>query len=179
MNKIVIYYGPKTEFEKILPMSYKTLTELVSASDAKRNQIILKNEDGNSEDFIPKRESIENLVAYSESYAGITESAVQSFLSLLSGYEINNLFLQNPPIQICNQFEQAFGNIIEVKKYNYRTLTKAMFSKFNKTFSDRIIGQDKVKERILASFYPLMNKTNNDKPVVLMFYGASGIGKTY
>ena len=36
----------------------------------------------------------DNVVAYSEQYAGITESAVQSFLSDLDSYEIDNLYLQ-------------------------------------------------------------------------------------
>ena len=35
-----------------------------------------------------------DVVAYSEQYAGITESAVQSFLSVLDSYEIENLYLQ-------------------------------------------------------------------------------------
>lgn len=58
-----------------------------------------------------------NLVAYSESYAVITEGAVQGFISILSGYDIDNLFLPNPPIQIRQQFEQTFPRIVEVEKY--------------------------------------------------------------
>lgn len=117
------------------------------------------------------------MAAYSESYAGITEGAVQGFISILSGYDIDNLFLPNPPIQIRQQFEQTFRKIVEVKKYNYKSLSKSSFLKIDNSFSEHIIGQDRAKERILVSLYPLLNKSNS-KPMVLMFYGPSGVGKT-
>lgn len=41
-----------------------------------------------------------------------------------------------------------------------------------------IIGQEIVKKRVLISLYPLMEDNSNHKPVVIMFYGNSGIGKT-
>lgn len=177
MNKIVIYFGPKKGFEEVIPYPNKTLAEFISEDDKKRKQFTIKKNDC-EEVQEQSKEYIESLVAYSESYAGITESAIQSFISILNSYDINNLYLQNPPMQIWKQLEQAFGNMVEIKKYKYKTLTKSMFLKFDKSFSSKIIGQDKVKERILLSLYPLVDRKNENKPVVIMFYGASGVGKT-
>lgn len=48
----------------------------------------------------------------------------------------------------------------------------------NEKFDDTIIGQEKVKSRLLVALYPLLQKDNKRKPIVLMFYGKSGVGKT-
>jgi len=183
MKKILIYYGPKAGFEKIVPKDRKTLSQLVHEDSIRRNIFTHKfQRDGNEEvdekPEIEPKEYISNLVSYSESYAGITESAVQSFVSILSGYEIDTLYLQNPPVQIKNQLTQAFPSIITEKKYDYKTLTKKMFFKINDTFNDHIIGQENVRKRLLLSLYPLMESSKKKKPVVMMFYGNSGIGKT-
>jgi ATP-dependent Clp protease ATP-binding subunit ClpA len=155
---------------------------LVTEYDAKAkiftHKIEKEDEDATLELEIPAKDYIENLIAYSESYSGITESAIQSFVSLISGYDIDNFYLQNPPMQINQQLEQAFPNMLSVEKYNYKKFNESMFFKINDTFGDNIIGQENVKKRLLISLYPLMEYTSNRKPVVIMFYGNSGIGKT-
>jgi ATP-dependent Clp protease ATP-binding subunit ClpA len=182
MKSISVYYGPKSGFEKIIPAERKTLSELVAEHDAKNMVFTHKfkkgDEEPENEPIAVEKEHIENLVAYSESYAGIQESAVQSFVAILSGYVIENLFLQNPPIQIRQQLEQAYPKMIKEKKYSYKHLDKKGFLKINGTFADNIIGQERVKERLLIALYPLMTNAVNRKPVVMMFYGNSGIGKT-
>ncbi len=183
MKKIIIYYGSKSGFERLLPPDIKTLSQFIGEDDAKRKQIVVTYKTDSvamdkDESKDPDKNFITNLVAFSESYAGITESAIQSFISIISGYEIENLFLQNPPIQIKQQLEQAYANIITIQKCEYKTLSKSMFEKINNNFSERIIGQENVKERLLISLYPLLTKSNKNKPIVLMFYGASGVGKT-
>lgn len=166
----------------IIPESRKTLSELVAEYDAKNkiftHKIKKEDDDITQEAEIPVKEHIENLIAYSESYSGITESAIQSFVSLISCYDIDYFHLQNPPMQIKQQLEQAFPNIITVKKYNYKKFNEKMFFKINDTFEDNIIGQENVKKRLLISLYPMMEDKSNGKPVVIMFYGNSGIGKT-
>ena len=44
-------------------------------------------------------------------------------------------------------------------------------------FDDRIIGQESVKMKLLKALYPLMDNRQS-KPVVILFYGDSGLGKT-
>lgn len=182
MKKIILYYGPKSGFEMLIPKSKKTLSELVTEHDAKNkiftHRIKKEDDDATQELEIPSKEYIENLIAYSESYSGITESAIQSFVNLISSYDIDNFYLQNPPMQIKQQLEQAFPNMLSVKKYNYKKFNESMFFKINDTFGDNIIGQENVKKRLLISLYPLMEHNSNRKPVVIMFYGNSGIGKT-
>lgn len=181
MKKIVIYFGPKNGFEKILPDERKTLSELIAEDDAKRKIFthkFIKDEDEKVESEIIEKKHLDNLVAYSESYSGITESAVQSFASILNGYYIDNLYLQNPPIQIQYQLEQTYPKKITIKNFSYKKLDKDKLLKINNQFDNAIIGQAKVKKRLLVSLYPLMVNNDKHKPVVIMFYGNSGIGKT-
>lgn len=180
MKKIIIYYGPKNEFEKILPSdNRKTLSEFISQDDAKRrefsfnkSQLYQENEDNEEIEYI------ENIIAYSESYAGITEGAIQRFSDLFEMYQIDNLYLQNPPLQIQTRLEQTFSSIIHKQYYNYNAINVNHLKELNNTFSDKIIGQESVKRKLLTSFYPLVKGTNDKRPVVLLFYGPSGVGKT-
>jgi len=179
MKKVLIYYGPKAGYENILPDNIKTLSELIFKFDEKRNRHVVSVEgQPKQEDTIEVKEYIENLVAYSESYSSITEGAVQSFLTILNEYDIDNVYLQNPPIQIEQQFTQTFPKIVEIKKYEYQYINKDMFKRINENFSKQIIGQDLVKQKLLVSLYPLLNRKKNNKPRVIMFYGDSGVGKT-
>ena len=50
--------------------------------------------------------------------------------------------------------------------------------KINDEFNQRIIGQNHVKDELLTSLYDLLKGYNNDKPICLLFYGPSGVGKT-
>lgn len=45
-------------------------------------------------------------------------------------------------------------------------------------FDEEIIGQPKVKKQLLASLYELYRKKNKNAPIIFMFYGPSGVGKT-
>lgn len=182
MKCITIYYGPKTEYEKIIPINKKTLAEIVSLHDDRMNtHLLVVKQDGKQkiEDNEIEKAYIENVVAYSESYAAITESAIQSFLTIINEFNIDNLYLQNPPKQIIVQLEQTYPDIINIEKYKYKDLTGRMFKELSIQFNTKIIGQEKVKKHLLVALYPLLNrKEDNDKPIVIMFYGDSGVGKT-
>ena len=174
--EIKIYYGPKSGFEKLIPEEKTTLSELVIKYDARRNKLNLVPNGEELEE--PERDDIKCLVAYSESYASISESAVQSFNSLINRSNIENLYLQNPPVHISNLLEDSYSEAITYENYEYNVLDVDKFLEINNTFDDKIIGQDQVKKDLLNSFYSFLKKYNNNKPIVLMFYGNSGIGKT-
>lgn len=173
--KIKIYYGPKSGFEELIPEEITTLSELVVEHDALRNKHFISVTGEKIEE--PKRDPIKCLVAYSESYASISESAVQSFNSLINLYDIKNLYLQNPPVHISNLLKDSYSEDITYKNYEYNVLDVNKFLEINNTFEDNVIGQDQVKKDLLNAFYSFLKKDNN-KPIVLMFYGTSGIGKT-
>ena len=122
MNRIVIYYGPKKGFNKIIPSNNISLSELVAEHDnqAKVFKHVMVKDGAPLQDVPVEKKKHEVVIAYSEQYAGITESAVQSFLSVLDSYEIDELFLQNPPFQIKEQLRQAYSSIIEERHFSYK-----------------------------------------------------------
>lgn len=175
MKKVTIYFGPKKDCQKKFPLEYITLSELVHNQDTDLKTFRVVSGERPLEKT--KKQYYENVVAFSEQYAGIVEGAVQSFLSIIDSCDIDNLYLQNPPEQIVKQLQEAYPDIIERIQYKYKTFTKKMFLKFYKEFNDNVIGQENAKERLLSALYNLIN-SRNKKPMVIMLYGKSGVGKT-
>lgn len=61
--------------------------------------------------------------------------------------------------------------------YRYRTIDEAALREINAGYPETIIGQEKVLHQLLTSLYPLC-KEGFEKPVVLLFHGPTGVGKT-
>lgn len=73
------------------------------------------------------------------------------------------------------QLQRAFA--AEVKRYGYPVVTRDTLIRFRDGFAEHLVGQAAVRDALLAALYPLTT-TRRTKPVVLMFYGPSGVGKT-
>lgn len=184
MKDINIYYGPKIGFNKILKFDSPavTLTNLAILSDKKMKEHSFKTSsrrrvDGDDEIYeeIPKIK-IPILVAYSDEYAALSENAIQGFFSFLSQFEIETIYLQNPPTYIVSQFYklQYKPNVFQ---YVYNSINHDVIKTINKEFSDTIIGQESVKKKLMSNLYPLCN-ANCHKPLAMLFYGPTGVGKT-
>lgn len=183
MNNIIIYYGPKSGFNKILKFDEPsiTLTAMAILSDKKMREHSFKminRKEINAEEKLEDIHKIKipNLVAFSDEYAALSENAIQGFLSFLSQFEIGNIFLQNPPSYIVSQFNKLDLNVNELK-YVYNSITPNIIKNIYRDFSTVIIGQESVKNKLLSTIYPLCNP-NNKNPVVFLFYGPTGVGKT-
>ncbi|OGO76483.1 MAG: hypothetical protein A2Y23_01840 [Clostridiales bacterium GWB2_37_7] len=179
MNKVNVYYGPKNEFETILPKRIRktTLVELAVKSDARKWEHLLRIE-GQQVDNPAKEEpeKVLCLVAYSDEYAGLSENAIQSFVSFISQFDIKHIYLQNPPLYIVEQLKKVKKNI-KFYKHRYNTMDLEHIRVLNNGFSSKIIGQDDVRNHLITALYPLCRPTFK-KPLVLMFYGPTGVGKT-
>lgn len=177
MQKINIFYGPYEEFKQELPEDYINLIDYVYQTDKKHRDIQLyQNQDSRSKEY--KKFDIENLVAFSDNYANLSEHAIQAFVSLLTEDNVSNLYLQNPPYQIVSQLEKKWGDITEKKTYSYKKITSSFLKNINKQFDKKIIGQPQVRERLLATLYSLTKSKSDKKICVVLFYGPSGVGKT-
>lgn len=174
MNKILIFYGPKNEFEKLIPNKYNNLTEIVSEHEAERKEFILKSSDQIREH--KKREILEFVIG-SDEYASVNEHVITNFCNFISNFAIENLYIHNPPTCIEKQLNKMFEELVVVQKFNYPQFSVDNLKNFRDTYSQNIIGQDKARDEISANLYSML-KNSNKKPLVLLFYGDSGIGKT-
>ena len=180
VNKIIIFYGSKESFIKILPHHFENLTEIVYEVDKDSKQLKITLPNQNSEDVTEKKEEkkyIENFVIGSDEYAGVREHIIINFANFLAKLDVQNIFLHNPPIQISNQLEKLYEDKIEIIYQEYKSLSLKNLKKIQEEYDEKIIGQKKAKLELIQSLFPLVLE-NRSKPVVLLFFGKSGIGKT-
>ncbi len=175
MKKVVVFIGSLAEFKKIIPEDSRNLTDAVMKLDKDSKTLLVKMPNGEEpEDEILK---VEHFVIYSNEYSGVREHVVLNFANFLAKMDIDEMYLHNPPIRVLDQVLHIYGDNLQVIRQKYPGVTKNVLKKINKEYSNQIIGQDSVKEEVITALYPLINKKNT-KPVVMLFYGPSGIGKT-
>lgn len=182
MTEVKIYYVSRKEFSNKLPQSYTNFSELIRNDDS---QTIHHEHhvDGQEREVRPdainkEKMSIENLVIDSDEYSGVNEHVLINFSNLLERYSIETVYLQNPPLKISEQIKKLIGSDeLSIEYQNYGVFDKEKILNFYTNFSQKIIGQDRAKKAIAASLIPLL-LPDRQKPVVILLYGSSGIGKT-
>lgn len=182
-TKINIYYGPRTAFDKLIKgkEEIEFFTPLVQEYDNENKKIPLilqgyKPSDENND----KQKSIrhiKNLVIYSDEYSTITEGAVQNFSSILKFFEIDEIFIQNPPLLVDNAIKKSYKDV-NIKYYNYKKINTKNIKNIHENFNKRVIGQEEALNKILKALLSFIKFSKQNKPKVLMFYGPSGVGKT-
>lgn len=188
MKKVKIYYGSKKWFDKNCSSSYRSLTEVVNELDERnrKNVMFIANIPKNSDsdkmvEDITKKPSADILVADEGEYSGVQEHVIMNFANFIDEIDVNTLILQNPPKQIRNQLEILYPtekNIIELEYEKYNHITLGKLKKFNQLYDEHVIGQGIVKKELLPLLYSRTISVNRNKPLVLLFCGKPGIGKT-
>lgn len=175
---IKIFYGPTIEFENTISkvVDKTNLTKLLSDLEEKKRKVIISSEN-NSLDTDEKI-SIRNLVISTEEYSRLSESGINGFLTLLNEVNIDNMYFQNPPEIILEQLNKNYKNKIEEIRYKYKNIEEQHVKKFYDEFSKKIFGQDKCKLKLINNLYKISQGYNKGKPLVILLYGPSGVGKT-
>lgn len=180
---IKILNGPYVEFEKILPkdIKYNTLSELMEELNAKEHVFILKTSDNENEEYETKKKDkkqINNLVIKSYEYSRLSDSGLNGFMTLINSFDIKNMYLQNPPSIVVKQLKDAFSDNIQFINHQYKKIDVSILSEFSKNYEDKILGQDLAKRKLLNQLYILSKSYNESKPIVLLLFGPTGVGKT-
>lgn len=177
--KVTIFYGSLDEYRTVLPSQFnKTLVELALFDDERHKhiKIDIPGEEIN-EEISNKIIRFDCVVGYSDDYASLTEHTIESFTNFILRYEINDLYLQNPPDAITKYLKQLKNVETIIIKQQYHFLDMNKLKKIKKNFAKEIIGQEIAQEKILATLYNIARKRYK-KPCVILFYGDTGIGKT-
>ena len=119
----------------------------------------------------------ENVVAFSDDYPALTESLIESFVSFIFRFDIDNLFLQNPPDSITKHIAELSSAEHSIERQDYKVLDMGMLKEIKHKFPDAIIGQPIAQRQIIGTLYDVA-KGRFSKPCVMLFYGNTGIGKT-
>ena len=183
MNKIIIFYGSNREFNKKIPRDSRNLTDVVMELDSDSKNMIVHIPELQKENSETKTEKeklkVANFVINSDEYSGVREHVIINFANFIAKMDIQNMYIQNPPIHISEQLHRIYDdkNIIQEIQQPYNGITKTIIQQFYNGYDDKIIGQKIAKMKVLQALYPLMDNKQK-KPMVILFYGDSGIGKT-
>ena len=149
--------------------------------DSKNMVLLIPGMNKEGGDTVAKEEKklqVENFVINSDEYCGVREHVIINFANFIAKMDITNLYVQNPPTCISEQLHRIYdATILQEKCQNYTCLNKTIIRKFYSEYNKRIIGQEKVKTEVLRAIYPLIGGKQK-KPVIILFYGGSGLGKT-
>lgn len=183
MNKVVVFYGSNRAFMEVLPKSYRNLTDVVMELDKESKNMILHIPELNGQKSEPvdkedKKLQVENFVINSDEYCGVREHVIINFANFIAKMDITNMYIQNPPTSISEQLHRIYDtSMLQVIRQKYNCIDESIIRKFYKEYDKRIIGQTKAKTEILQAIYPLI-AGKQKKPVTILFYGESGLGKT-
>ncbi|AKK04286.1 AAA family ATPase [Corynebacterium epidermidicanis] len=124
---------------------------------------------------IPDPPHFENILVASADFATLSDSSVSNFLGLLNRCIWRSVHIHNPPARVIHQLKGLSD--VKVLRQKPFVLSKQGLVDLNVSLHAQLIGQGKAIESILSGLYS-MTKADRNRPVVLMFYGPSGVGKT-
>jgi len=175
MDKVLIFYGAQQEFEKLIPKNNaRNLTDVVMETDSDTRVFTVQIP--NKPEIEKEKLQIENFIIESSEYAGVREHVILNFANFVAKLDIKNMYLHNPPLQISNQLKRLFSQS-EIVKQEYTVFSNNHIIPFSNSFDERLKGQESAKIQILKSLFPLTTG-KHEKPIVLLFYGDTGLGKT-
>ncbi|GAQ19873.1 S14 family endopeptidase ClpA [Oceanobacillus picturae] len=170
---IEIYFEPRTKFDK----RTKTIDNKIFFGRIIRNltsNITLETVLAEFQD------ELEVCVITLEDCSGINSHVFESIADIISIFEshssISKLMINNPPKFFYDKLKQLEDPIRE-KKYNYPQIKVNQINQIKAGFDAHIIGQASAKKAICRKLISQIIRPSK-KPLVLMFYGNPGIGKT-
>ena len=179
-DRIVIFYGSKKDFEELIVKETNEdqvtipFMELIQHYNAR----LRPNESGVRESALSHNIDVDNCVVRADDYGSVLEHVLSNFVNVVTlNHDIGTLFVHNPPRRVRDSLRSTYGDEIEYLGTQYPNLSREKLKEVYSNLEADILGQYNCKKQIISGMYRLITKTNN-KPVVLMFYGPSGVGKT-
>lgn len=179
-DRIVVFYGSKKDFAELVSRetSEEQITipfmELIQHYNAR----LRPNESGVRESALSRNIEVDNCIVRSDDYGSVLEHVLSNFVNIVTlNHDIGTLFIHNPPRKVRDSLHSAYGNEIEYFGTEYLDLSREKLKEVYANIEADILGQSNCKKQIISGMYRLITKANS-KPVVLMLYGPSGVGKT-
>ena len=184
MKQIVMFYGSDRAFTDIIPKSHRNLLSVAMQVDDESKKLVMEvrgfpKQESDSEKPKKKKPMVRNLVIFANEYNSVNEHVITNFIDFMAQLSISNMYIQNPPALLRDQVERVYGDkgIIKTEHQKYNVISEDIIRQIYTGFDRRIIGQKAVKKKLLKALYPIVDNKQN-KPVVILFYGDSGLGKT-
>jgi len=179
-NHVVVFYGSKRDFEQLIkteiPEDETTIPfmELIQHYNAR----LRPNESGVRESGLSKNIEVDNCIVRADDYGSVLDHVLSNFVNIVTlNHDIGTLYVHNPPRRVEESLKSAYGDEIEYKKSDYPSISRNSLRKIFSNLQSDIQGQENCKKQIISGIYRLTTESTG-KPVVLMLYGPSGVGKT-
>lgn len=171
--KVKIFYGPDKAFKEIIDEnSFVSMNEVLMQVVESERSFIIRTEDSSRS---PREYSYQTIVCYRQEYASMSTNLINNIMLLFRNVECKIIYLQNPPNNIVESLQRNHN--VEIKFHDYGDLAVEKLTELKKLYQERIIGQ----EHVLNVLLPVINVSrvrHSNKPIVIMFYGPPGVGKT-
>lgn len=172
---VSVFYGPLSWLEhELADEEYEGFLDLVIERDERAREVkhvVPGQELGEADEPDPP----DTIVAYSADYASLQGHVLSNFSSVVRQIDPRKLILHNPPTQVFEEVSRVFPTTVH--RYAYPTVNRDTLRAVRDQFGEHLIGQEHVRNKLLAGLYPLVSG-NRKNPIVMMFYGPSGVGKT-
>lgn len=179
MTKVVFFKGNSSDFLKYLEKekveSNRYFLDIIKDDDSIKINV--------SNNTQPTNQSVDinNLIIMSSDFASVNNHVLSNFYNLIiKRHNVRNIYIQNPPLQVEKSIKYHVK--LENIKYQYSNYKKlsveeviAGYQKLRN--SHTFVGQSVAKKKIFINLYKQAIKKDKT-PLVLMFYGVSGVGKT-
>ncbi len=179
IDNIVIFNGSKRDFEKLIRERIMEDEETIPFMELIQhyNARLRPNESGVREKELNRIIQVDNCIVRADDYGSVLEHVLANFVGIVSlNHDVGTLYVQNPPKRVKDSLEKHSCNI-EYINSKYLYLKRNDLKRIYRDLKSDILGQKECLIQIISALYKIVNNKSN-KPVVLMFYGPSGVGKT-
>lgn len=179
-DKVVIFTGSKRDFDIFLEERINECEERIPFMELIQhyNARLRPNESGVGEEALSTKIKVKNCVVRSDDYGSVLPHVLSNFTNIVTlNHDIGTLYIQNPPRRVIESLMAGYGDEIEYHESTYPELTRETLAKVYSALNEDVLGQEECKRQILSGMYRLTTGSTS-KPVVLMLFGPSGVGKT-
>jgi ATP-dependent Clp protease ATP-binding subunit ClpA len=180
-TEVYVFFGPDKAFDELVASHTEEGDYTVSYLDAIRvyNTKVRATQFVTPEAFEDMPEKVDNCVVRSTDFGSVLSHVVSSFARILeSTFEMERLFVQNPPSRALRSLESACGESgLEVINHEYPRLRREDLPTIYDSLRANVLGQRESKRALITSLYKLI-VMSDERPSVVLFYGPSGVGKT-
>ncbi len=179
-DKVIVFSGSKRDFDLFIEesISEDDLTipfmELIQHYNAR----LRPNDSGVGEDALSTKIKVDNCIVRSDDFGSVLPHVLSNFTNIVTlNHNIGTLYVQNPPRRVMESLRAGYGDDIEYYGSKYPELSRDKLTSIYSSLNKDVLGQEECKKQIISGMYRLTTGSST-KPVVLMLYGPSGVGKT-
>lgn len=180
IDRIVVFVGSTKDFNVYLDSQILEEEETVTLVEVIQhyNARIRPSDSGVKEHQLGQKLQADNCVVRLDDYGSVLDHVLANFVNIVTrNYDIGTLFVQNPPKRVLRSLTSAYPEIIEYQCSKYENITRPVLKKIYRNLCSDVLGQEACKKQIISGLYKLTTK-QTERPIVLMLYGPSGVGKT-